>query len=60
MDLITLDVTDLKNVKIGDDVEFVGDTITLDDVATAANTAPYEILTSLSHRAPRHYVEGER
>jgi len=60
MDLITLDVTDLKNVKIGDDVEFVGDTITVDEVAAAANTAPYEILTSLSHRAPRRYVEGER
>jgi alanine racemase len=60
MDLITLDVTDLNNVKVGDDVEFVGDTITVDDLAMAANTAPYEVLTSLSHRAPRRYTEGER
>jgi alanine racemase len=60
MDLITLDVTDLKHVKVGDDVEFVGDTITVDDLAMAANTAPYEVLTSLSRRAPRHYMEGER
>jgi alanine racemase len=47
-------------VKVGDEVEFLGDTITLDDLATASNTAPYEILTSLSRRAPRHYVETER
>ena len=60
MDLITLDVTDIKDVKVGDDVEFIGDTISLDDVAMAANTAPYEVLTSLSHRASRRYVEGER
>ncbi len=60
MDLITLDVTDLDGVKIGDEVEFVGDTITADELALAANTAPYEIFTSLSHRAPRRYVEGER
>jgi alanine racemase len=60
MDLITLDVTDLGNVKVGDDVEFLGDTITLDELASASNTAPYEILTSLSRRAPRHYVESER
>ncbi len=60
MDLITLDVTDIRDVKTGDDVEFLGDTITLDELALAASTSPYEILTSLSRRAPRHYEESRR
>jgi alanine racemase len=37
------------------DVEFFGDTISLAEIATAANTIPYEILTLLSHRATRVY-----
>ena len=59
MDLVTLDVTDLPSVPaMGTQVEFVGDTITLDEIAQAANTIPYEILTSLSHRAARHYEDA--
>lgn len=60
MDLITLDVTDLPDIRVGSNVEFLGDTITLEALAESANTAPYEILTSLSRRAPRAYVEAER
>lgn len=56
MDLVTLDVTEAKGpLATGMDVEFFGDTISLEDVAQAAGTASYEILTSLSHRAARHY-----
>jgi alanine racemase len=58
MDMITLDVTDVpeRALRVGADVEFLGDTISLDELARAANTAPYEILTSLGGRVPRHYV----
>ena len=35
------------------EVEFFGDTISLEEIAQAANTISYEILTSLSHRATR-------
>jgi len=56
MDLVTLDVTDVPGrLATGMDVEFVGDTITLEELARAAGTANYEILTSLSRRAERHY-----
>ncbi len=57
MDLITLDVTDVPkaSLKTGADVEFVGDHISLEEIAAASGTASYEILTSLSRRAPRHY-----
>ena len=56
MDLVTLDVTDVPGtLATGMDVEFFGDTIPLEEVATAANTISYEILTLLSHRATRVY-----
>ena len=56
MDLVTLDVTDVPGtLATGMDVEFFGDTISLEEIATAANTIPYEILTLLSHRATRVY-----
>jgi alanine racemase len=58
MDLIILDVTDIPSAAPGCDVEFVGDTISLEEVANAAGTANYEILTNLGGRFPRHYVSA--
>ena len=57
MDLVTLDVTDLPEslLSAGAEVEFLGDTVLLDDVAAMAGTANYEILTSMGARIPRHY-----
>ncbi len=57
MDLVTLDVTDVPPATLSTDAfaEFFGDTISLEDVARAADTAAYEILTSLTPRVPRHY-----
>ena len=56
MDLVTLDVTELGGgYDVGADVEFFGDTVSLGEMADTAGTIPYEILTSLSRRLPRHY-----
>ena len=56
MDLMTLDVTDMPDLAPGTEVELLGDTILLDDVAAVAGTASYEILTRLGGaRIPRHY-----
>ncbi len=56
MDLITLDVTDVPKLpKVGDEAEFLGDAISLEELAADSGTAPYEILTSLSRRAHRRY-----
>ena len=56
MDLVMLDVTDVPGaLATGMEVEFFGDTISLEEIARAANTISYEILTSLSHRATRVY-----
>jgi alanine racemase len=58
MDLVTLDVTDVPGVIVGGEVEFLGGTISLDELAEAANTVAYEILTSLGPRIPRHYEDA--
>jgi len=57
MDLVTLDVTDIPEdlAATGAEVEFLGDTMLLEDMAQAAGTAAYEILTSLGRRVRRVY-----
>jgi alanine racemase len=45
MDLIVLDVSSIDGVKVGDEVEIIGDNISLNDFAQFANTSPYEVLT---------------
>jgi len=56
MDMVALDVTGL-DVAPGDEAELVGDTVTLAEVAQAAQTSEYELLTRL-RRAPRHYEDA--
>lgn len=60
MDLIALDVTGVAGVSQGDWVELFGPNLPIDDVATAAGTIGYELLTGLSRRAERRYVRLER
>ncbi|HEX5021988.1 MAG TPA: alanine racemase [Candidatus Binatia bacterium] len=60
MDLTMVDVTDIRNVKQGDEVVLLGRQgdaeISADQIAAWANTISYEILTSISARVPRiHY-----
>ena len=55
MDMMGLDVSDLPQPPaVGDDAEVMGDTISLGEVAHAAGTNEYEILTRL-RRVPKHY-----
>jgi alanine racemase len=55
MDLTVLDVTDLPQPpRPGDEVELLGDTVSLGEVAESAGTNEYEILTRL-RRTPRVY-----
>lgn len=55
MDMITVDVTDLDAVAIGDEAELWGPQLGVDQVAAAMGTIPYELLTRVSERVPRHY-----
>jgi alanine racemase len=60
MDSIILDVSDLaeNELKLGDLVEVIGENQTLKDVADAAGTISYEILTSLGRRYQRSYTNA--
>jgi alanine racemase len=53
MDLLTFDVTDAPAAAAGRHVTLIGDGITPDDLAAAAGTIGYEILTSLGARYRR-------
>jgi len=59
MDLTTLDVTDVHGVAVGDEVVILGRQgeaeLGAEDLARAAGTIPYEILTNVSRRVPRVY-----
>lgn len=58
MDLTIFDVTDVpqNEIKTGDYVELFGPNIPLDDVARAAGTIGYEVLTGLGLRHERRYI----
>jgi alanine racemase len=56
MDLIAVDVTDIPGVTRGGWVELFGPNMPIEDVAEAAGTIAYELLTGLSRRASRTYV----
>lgn len=57
MDMIMVDVSNIP-CKCGDEVEILGDRITISDWADKLETIPYEILTALSTRNPKLYEEG--
>lgn len=57
MDSFMVDVTDVKGVKLGDDV-IIWDNknITLDELADKCDTINYEILCTISARVPRKFL----
>ena len=58
MDSFMIDVTDVDNVKCGDEV-YIWDNnlITLDEIASNSNTINYEILSTISNRVPRKFID---
>lgn len=56
MDMLMLDVTGL-DVNPGDEAEFFGPHISISSVAENAGTIPYEILTGISQRVKRIYLQ---
>ena len=52
MDMITVDLTDAPDAKIGSPVVLWGDGLPVDDVASAAATVGYELLCAVAPRVP--------
>ena len=57
MDLATLDVTDVPGVQVGDPIEIFGPISDIGELAAAAGTVAYELLTSVGQRVRRCYVD---
>jgi alanine racemase len=57
MDTCMVDVTDIPEVKEGDEVIVFGQKPSISDIAISLDTIPYEILTSISRRVNRVYVQ---
>ena len=62
MDQLMVDVTGIPNVKSSNPVVLVGadgeETITMEQIAAAADSFNYEFVCGISRRVPRRYIQG--
>ena len=56
MDMITVDVTELNDVQVGDEVVLWGDGLPVGEIAQHAGTIGYELTTRMPLRTPRIVV----
>jgi len=57
MDMTMIDITDIPDVREGDEVIVFGKELSVKQLAVWAQTIPYEILTGVSQRVKRIYFE---
>jgi len=57
MDMTTIDVSKIPYIKEGDEVEIFGKNRPIEELATEMNTIAYEVLTAVSSRVVRTYLE---
>lgn len=55
MDMLTVDLSDVADAALGDTVELWGAHLPVDEVARAAGSIGYELLTKVTARVPRRY-----
>lgn len=58
MDMTMIDVTDLPEIKVGDEIEIYGEKNLTNTAAKLVDTISYELLCAVSKRVPRHYYLG--
>ncbi len=56
MDMCMVDLSDLPEVNVGSEVELFGSENSIEKLADAAQTIPYELLCAVSKRVPRVYT----
>jgi len=57
MDMTMIDITGIEGVEEGDQVEIFGPNLSVEQIAAWSETIPYEILTGISQRVKRVYLE---
>lgn len=61
MDSFMIDITDIPDVKVGSKVYiWDNEVITLDEIAKKLGTINYEVLSIISNRVPRKFIEMEK
>ena len=55
MDMLSIDVTHIPNVQIGDEVVLWGKGLDANEVAEWANTIGHELVTRMPMRVPKSY-----
>ena len=58
MDMCMIDVTDLPQLKVGDEIEVFGEHQLIETAAKQCGTISYELLCAVSKRVPRYYYLG--
>ena len=58
MDMLCVDLSDCPEAGVGAPVELFGRHLPIDEVALAAGTIPYELMTAVTQRVPRSLVFG--
>ncbi len=57
MDMAMIDLTDMRGVDVGDEIEVFGEHNPIEVMADMAGTIPYELICAVSKRVPRVYIE---
>ncbi len=57
MDMTMINVTDVPNIKVGDEVVVFGAELPIQQLAHWAGTIPYEVMTGVSQRVKRVYFQ---
>lgn len=57
MDMSMIDLTNMRGVDVGDEIEVFGERNPIEVMADMAGTIPYELVCSVSKRVPRMYIE---
>ncbi len=58
MDMITVDVTELESIAVGDAVELWGENLPVNRIAKHAGTIGYELMARMPLRTPRIYINS--
>ena len=58
MDMCMIDVTDLPQLRVGDEIEVFGEHQLIESAAKQCGTISYELLCAVSKRVPRYYYLG--
>jgi alanine racemase len=58
MDLTIVDIGDDTEIRVGDEVIIFGKDKPIEDLAAVCHTIPYEILTRISPRIKRVYIQN--